>query len=82
MFTWILIALAIAFIFGVIKVETIKDATKKYEPQIRELFNKTKAAIEAKAAEVKKNNAQQTQTSKSEEVNNETTKAEDKEAQE
>ena len=32
MFTWILIALVIAFIFGVIKIEQVKDAAKKYGP--------------------------------------------------
>ncbi len=60
MFTWILIALAIAFIFGVIKIETVKELAKKYEPQARELFNKAKTTVEAKAAELQKNNAKQT----------------------
>ena len=46
MFTWILIALAIAFIFGIIKVETLKALAKKYEPQARELFNKSKTFVE------------------------------------
>ena len=55
MFTWILIALAIAFIFGVIKVEQVKDAAKKYGPQARELLNKAKNTVEAKASEIKKN---------------------------
>ena len=57
MFTWILIAIAIAFIFGVIKVENLKELAKKYEPQARALFNKTKTFIETKIAEIKKNSA-------------------------
>ena len=55
MFTWILIALALAFIFGVIKVETVKNLAKKYEPKARELFNKSKTFVESKASEIKKN---------------------------
>ena len=54
MFTWILIALIIAFIFGVIKIEQVKDLAKKYGPQARELFNKAKDTVEAKATEIKK----------------------------
>ena len=54
MFTWILIALVIAFIFGVIKIEQVKDAAKKYGPQARDLFNKAKDTVEAKAIEIKK----------------------------
>ena len=57
MFTWILIIIAIAFIFGVIKIEQVKDFAKKYEPKARELFNKTKTIVEQKIAETKKNNA-------------------------
>ncbi len=81
MFTWILIALAIAFIFGVIKVETVKELAKKYEPQAREIFNKAKTTIEAKAAELKKNN-ETNSASQSKNTNNEITEAENKEAQE
>lgn len=55
MFTWILIAIIIAFIFGVIKVEQVKNAAKKYAPQAKELLNKAKATVEAKATEIKKN---------------------------
>ena len=40
MFTWILIALAIAVIFGVIKIDKLKELFKKYEPQARELAKK------------------------------------------
>ena len=55
MFTWILIAIVIAFIFGVIKVEQVKSAAKKYGPQARELLNKAKTTVEEKATEIKKN---------------------------
>ena len=54
MFTWLLIIIAIAFIFGVIKVEQVKNFVKKHEPKVRELFNKTKTIIEQKIAETKK----------------------------
>ena len=56
MFTWILIILAVAFIFGVIKIEHIKDFTQKYGPKARNLLNKAKNVIEEKTAELKKNN--------------------------
>ena len=55
MFTWILIAIVIAFIFGVIKVEQVKNAAKKYGPQAREILNKAKTTVEEKASEIKKN---------------------------
>lgn len=67
MFTWILIIFTIALIFGVIKIDQIKELikkyepqarelAKKYEPQARELLNKAKTVVEEKAAELKKNN--------------------------
>lgn len=62
MFTWILIAIVIAFIFGVIKVEQVKNAANKYAPQARELLNKAKTAVEEKAAKLKKNNETTAQT--------------------
>ena len=42
MLTWILIAFAIALIFGVIKIEQIKSIFSKVEPQIREYTQKAK----------------------------------------
>lgn len=65
MFTWILIAFVVALIFGVIKIEQIKEfvkkyepkareLAKKYEPQARELLNKAKTVVEEKTAEIKK----------------------------
>ena len=55
MFTWILIIIAIAFIFGVIKVEQVKEFAKKNEPKARELLNKTTTFIKEKSAEINKN---------------------------
>ena len=55
MFSWILIILAISFIFGVIKVEQIKNTIKKYEPKVREILNIIKTFINQKIAETKQN---------------------------
>ena len=61
MLSWILIALIIAFIFGIIKVETIKEWTKKTIVVIKNIslvvYNWSKTKFEAikKAAENKKN---------------------------
>lgn len=57
MFTWILIILAIAFIFGVIKVDQIKDLIKKHEPKVREIADKTTTFIKQKYAEINKQRA-------------------------
>lgn len=62
MLSWILIALIIAFIFGIIKVETLKSATEKIIPMLKNAFNvfqnwsKTKIEEIKKAAEKQKNN--------------------------
>ena len=55
MFTWILIIIALAFIFGVIKIEQLKDFAKKHEPKAREIFNKTTSFVKEKSAEISKN---------------------------
>lgn len=75
MFTWILIAVAIAFIFGVIKVEQVKDFAKKCESEARKLFNKTKDIVTEKVAEAKKKSESQktastTESSKKQEDKN------------
>ena len=62
MLSWILIALIIAFIFGIIKVETLKSAAEKIIPMLKNTFNvfqnwsKTKIEEIKKAAEKQKNN--------------------------
>ena len=55
MLTWILIAFAIALIFGVIKIEQIKSIFSKVEPQLREYTKKAKNWSETKVAELKAN---------------------------
>ena len=61
MLSWILIALIIAFIFGTIKVETIKEWTQKTIFVIKNIslvvynWSKTKYEAIKKAAENKKN---------------------------
>lgn len=64
MFTWILIILAIAFIFGVIKVEQVKAFAKKHEPKARELLDKTTTFVKEKSAEISKNIEAQKNNSK------------------
>lgn len=62
MLSWILIALIIAFIFGIIKVETLKSAAEKIITTLKNAFNvfqnwsKTKIEEIKKAAENQKNN--------------------------
>ena len=75
MFTWILIIITIAFIFGVIKVEQVKDFAKKHEPKAREIFNKTTTFVKEKSAEISKNIEAQKNNSKAqaEEVKKEET---------
>ena len=53
MFTWILIILAVAFVFGVIKIEQIKEFYKKHEPKVKEVLNNAKTIVEEKANEIK-----------------------------
>lgn len=55
MFSWILIALAIAVIFGVIKIDDLKPFIQKWLPKLKEIFNQAKSKVEAKAAELKAN---------------------------
>ncbi len=64
MFTWILIILTVAFIFGVIKVEQIKSFAQKYEPKARELINKTTTFVKEKSTEISKNIEAQKNNSK------------------
>lgn len=54
MFTWILIIFTICLIFGVIKIEQIKDLIKKYGPEVRQTLSKTKDIVVQKASEIKK----------------------------
>ncbi len=53
MLEWIVIIVAIAFIFGVIKTDHIKDQWQKWQPRLIELFSKAKTWSEAKAKEAK-----------------------------
>ena len=55
MFSWILIAFAVAVIFGVIKIDDVKPFIQKWLPKLKELFNQAKSQVEAKAAELKAN---------------------------
>lgn len=61
MLSWILIALIIAFIFGIIKVETIKEWAQKIIVVIKNIssiiynWSKTKFEAVKKATENKKN---------------------------
>ena len=55
MFSWILIAFAVAVIFGVIKIDDVKPFIQKWLPKLKDLFNQAKSQVEAKAAELKAN---------------------------
>ena len=55
MFSWILIAFAVAVIFGVIKIDDLKLFIQKCLPKLKELFYQAKKQIEAKATEIKAN---------------------------
>ena len=51
--TWIVIAFIIAIIFGIIKVEDVKEFSAKWMPVVKQLIFKAKDAAEKKAAELK-----------------------------
>ncbi len=53
MLSWILIALVIAVIFGVIKIDEVKAWAIKMQPQAEELLVKAKTWLAAKSAEAK-----------------------------
>ncbi len=53
MLSWILIALAIAFIFGVIKVESIKEQAEIWLPKIKQYCTKMQSCGKAKIEEMK-----------------------------
>ena len=60
MFTWILIAFAIALIFGVIKIEQLKSLAEKAEPKMKELWEKIVAkSNELKTESSKKENTEE-----------------------
>ena len=49
MLEWIVIALVIALIFGVIRVDDLKQQWEKLQPRLKELWNKLKNWSETKA---------------------------------
>ena len=51
--TWIVIAFIIAIIFGIIKVEDVKEFTAKWTPKIKKLFFQIKDIVTKKAEELK-----------------------------
>ncbi len=53
MFSWILIAFVIAVIFGVIKLDELKEIATKWLPRLKELFNQAKQHLETKSSELK-----------------------------
>lgn len=53
MLEWIVIALVIALIFGVIRVDDLKQQWEKLQPRLKELWNKLKNWSETKAKEAK-----------------------------
>ncbi len=53
MLSWILIALVIAVIFGVIKLDEVKAWAIKMQPKALELLSQAQKFIAAKSAEVK-----------------------------
>ena len=70
MLTWILIAFAIALIFGVIKIEQLKSIFSKIEPQLREYTKKAKNWSESKVAELKANEGKKTSENNETNTNN------------
>lgn len=54
MLSWILIALIIAFIFGIIKIETVKDIIKKMIPMIKNAFIVSQNFAKANFEKIKK----------------------------
>lgn len=74
MLSWILIALAIAIIFGVIKVEDIKDQSLKLWAYIKKLWQELIVAGSHKSADIKLISDQKDSSSRDDNHTDDTTK--------
>ncbi|MCQ2741459.1 MAG: hypothetical protein MJ210_05035, partial [Alphaproteobacteria bacterium] len=52
--TWIVIAFVICVIFGIIKVDDVKNFVAKWSPKAKEVLAQAKVIAEKKAEELKK----------------------------
>lgn len=70
MLEWIVIALVIALIFGVIKIDDLRHYWEKLQPRLQEIWSKAKSWSETKAKEAKALAEQKKIAAKKEEKHN------------